>query len=140
MRLAKKLHPDLEADEAKKGEKNELMQKITEAYKKNDIITLLDIAAEHNCHDAEDFEEKDLEYFIILLKKQVKNLEREIAVFDNEEDETIYFAFCSGGKVNFSAIDAQKDLILAECGRVKEDLEKFSSEHSLRTFLRRIEF
>jgi hypothetical protein len=139
-RLAKKLHPDLEADETKKVEKNELMQRITEAYKKNDIITLLDISAQYDWHEAEDFEEKDLAYFIILLKKQVKNLEREIARFENEEDETIYFAFCSGGRVDYSAIDAQKDLILEECGRIKEDLELFSSEYSLRSFLRRIEF
>ena len=44
--LAKLLHPDLEVDEEKKLEKQELMKKVTIAYNNNDIFTLLKLEIE----------------------------------------------------------------------------------------------
>ena len=41
--LVKALHPDLEPDSAKKIEKAELMKKVTTAYEKNDLHTLLSL-------------------------------------------------------------------------------------------------
>lgn len=44
--LAKRIHPDLEPDEARKAEKHELMQQLTEARKQGDLYTLLRIRAQ----------------------------------------------------------------------------------------------
>ncbi len=45
--LVKAFHPDKELDESRKEEKNILMKRITEAYEKNDLFTLLKLEAEH---------------------------------------------------------------------------------------------
>jgi hypothetical protein len=41
-KLASAVHPDREADEARRTEKNELMQRINRAYATNDLLTLLE--------------------------------------------------------------------------------------------------
>jgi hypothetical protein len=41
-KLASAVHPDREADAARRAEKNELMQKINRAYATNDLLTLLE--------------------------------------------------------------------------------------------------
>lgn len=41
-KLASAVHPDREADEARRAEKNELMQRINRAYATNDLLTLLE--------------------------------------------------------------------------------------------------
>ena len=135
-KLAKKLHPDLEADEEKKREKTEQMQHITFCYKNGDVFELLRLAVEHDCTDFESFEAQDLEEITLLLKKQARALEKSLAHFETEEDATLYHAFCRGGKVDYGAIEEQKKMILFECGRVKADLEKFASESALRNYLR----
>ncbi len=68
--LAKILHPDLEHDDAKKQEKTELMHKITAAYEKNDIFTLLNLHIRY----AQDGENK----LDTIAEEQIKELEKVI--------------------------------------------------------------
>lgn len=134
--LAKKLHPDLEIDPIKKEEKNEIMQRVTIAYKKNDIFELLHIASMQDANLSLFQDKQTLANLILLLKNQVRELEFKHTSTENEEDETIFTAFCTDGKVDYKAIDAQKNFILKECENIKRDLEMFSSPENLRRYLR----
>lgn len=76
--LAKILHPDLEHDDAKKQEKTELMHKVTAAYEKNDIFTLLNLHiryAQDGENKLDTIAEEQIKFYILHLNEQIKELE-----------------------------------------------------------------
>lgn len=79
--LAKALHPDLELDPIKKLEKEELMKKLTTAYEKEDLFTLLSLEVEWMTTQAGEegiprqSSEEQLKTYNSLLKNQVSVLE-----------------------------------------------------------------
>lgn len=81
--LAKALHPDLEQDPLKKLEKEELMKKLTTAYEKEDLFTLLSLETEWMTAQAGEEEvqrrssEEQLKTYNSLLKNQISVLEAE---------------------------------------------------------------
>ena len=84
--LAKVLHPDLEQDPTIKVEKEQLMKRLTTAYKNDDLHTLLSIEMEwFNRTESDEREGKlpsdeQLKIFNSLLKDQVKELEFTLAM------------------------------------------------------------
>ena len=78
MELVKAFHPDREKDELEKGRKTLLMQKITEAYEKDDLFELLRLRLELLGTDLEHSNDEQLKYYVKLLKQQVAELENEI--------------------------------------------------------------
>lgn len=78
--LAKMLHPDLELDEIKKLEKEELMKKVTNAYHEKDLHTLLKLEIEIIHRETENLEhltDEKLKLLNAALKEQVDELEQE---------------------------------------------------------------
>jgi hypothetical protein len=79
--LARVLHPDLELDAARKGQKEVLMQELTVAYRNNDMHTLLRLEMEWIQHEEGNIErltDEKLAVYNQTLKEQVQNLEQEL--------------------------------------------------------------
>ncbi len=79
--LAKTLHPDLEQDESKKGEKEELMKRVTAAYQKKDLHTLLKIELEVLYSEERNIDKLSNEKIKIyneLLREQIEELQMQI--------------------------------------------------------------
>lgn len=80
--LAKVLHPDLERDPQRQVEKVQLMQQVTEAYRNNDIFTLLKLELEYLHRDEGDasrLTEEKVRIYVAVLAEQVELLRHECA-------------------------------------------------------------
>jgi len=77
-RLASKLHPDKESDEAKKAIKHELMQQLARARENKDVFTLLTLYHEHIDDDSFNFDAETLSAIESLLARKVSELNSEL--------------------------------------------------------------
>ncbi len=76
--LMKELHPDKESDDIKRLEKTSLVQEITEAYRNDDLFTLLSIQlAQLDTADNTNLSEDKVNYFNTMLLKQAQELEQQ---------------------------------------------------------------
>ncbi|WP_375559497.1 hypothetical protein ACE193_17405 [Bernardetia sp. OM2101] len=76
--LMKELHPDKEPDEIKQLEKTQLVQEITEAYRNDDLFTLLSIQlAQLDETDNTKLSEEKINYFNTMLLNQARELEEQ---------------------------------------------------------------
>ena len=76
--LMKELHPDKEPDEIKRLEKTALAQQITEAYRNDDLFTLLSIQLEQIDEvDNTKLSEDKVNYFNTMLLQQARELEEQ---------------------------------------------------------------
>jgi hypothetical protein len=76
--LMKELHPDKEIDEIKRLEKTTLVQYITEAYRNDDLFTLLSIKfTSLEGADNTNLSDEKVEYFNKMLIKQIQDLEEQ---------------------------------------------------------------
>ncbi len=78
LELVKAFHPDLEQEEGEKQRKTEVMQRVTQAYEQNDLLTLLQLQLEFEQIDQDHLEslaEDRLRHFIKILRRQVAELE-----------------------------------------------------------------
>ncbi|GAB3943492.1 J domain-containing protein [Spirosoma harenae] len=81
MDLVKAFHPDREPDEAEKVRKTEIMKRVTEAYEKSDLLSLLRLQLEFNRIDQQHLEtlaEDQLRYYNKILKQQADELGDEL--------------------------------------------------------------
>jgi len=79
--LARVLHPDFERDDERRQEKVQLMQELTEAYRQNDLHTLLRLEMEwieNEGGNVERLTEEKLEVYNEVLSGQVDGLERRL--------------------------------------------------------------
>jgi hypothetical protein len=79
--LARVLHPDFERDAERQREKVELMQELTEAYRQNDLHTLLRLEMqwiENESGNIDQLTEEKLGIYIEVLAGQVQGLERRL--------------------------------------------------------------
>lgn len=79
--LAKTFHPDLEPDNEKKKQKEELMKKLTVAYEKSDLYMLLSLELEWMNNSggiAKSHSDEQLKIYNLILKDQVEELQRDI--------------------------------------------------------------
>jgi hypothetical protein len=75
--LVKLLHPDREMDEAKKLEKTEAIQRVNEAYERNDLYALLNLQAEFLNKQGDELAlmpDKEFKYYLEVLKAQEQEL------------------------------------------------------------------
>jgi hypothetical protein len=80
-KLASAVHPDREADPARRAEKNELMQQINRAYATNDLLTLLDAQLRLELIDpdhASKISGERLKQFNRLLSEQLETVKAEL--------------------------------------------------------------
>ncbi len=78
--LVKAFHPDRETDESEKDRKTEIMQRVTEAYERNDVLALLRLQLELERIDQSHLEtlaETHLKYYNKILREQAQELEGE---------------------------------------------------------------
>jgi hypothetical protein len=79
--LVRLLHPDRESDEAKRAEKTEAIQRVNEAYERNDLYQLLTLQAEFLNKDGRELAlmpEKEFKYYLQVLKNQQADLEEQM--------------------------------------------------------------
>lgn len=78
--LAKAFHPDLEQEESKKIEKEDLMKQLTSAYESNDLHTLLRLEMEwiqKEEGNLEQLSDEKLRIYNEILKEQIAEIEKE---------------------------------------------------------------
>ncbi|MCX7123926.1 MAG: J domain-containing protein [Gammaproteobacteria bacterium] len=82
-KLAKVLHPDREQDPIERNRKNELMQRVNIAYKKKDLLSLLELQLEVEQIDQSSINsiaEDRLKHYNHVLEEQLAELDQEITV------------------------------------------------------------
>jgi hypothetical protein len=93
-KLASAVHPDRESDAARREEKNELMQRINQAYATNDLLSLFEIQIEIDQLDPEqigDLGTKRLRQYNRLLAEQLEQLRSKLQALEasaGADDET----------------------------------------------------
>lgn len=110
MRLMKKMHPDLERDEAKKKIKTEVTKKVTEAYKNKDFFSLLKLQIEHleeGDNDAEHLADDMLKRYNKILKRQLEEMKVRISEALYSNGSVIEDFFDKNGKFSTQKFNAQ---------------------------------
>jgi hypothetical protein len=80
-KLASALHPDREPDPQERDRKTRLMQRVNQAYQKNNLLQLLELQLEleHiDQHALNSMSEERLKHYNTILKEQVRELDQEI--------------------------------------------------------------
>ncbi|MGA0557104.1 hypothetical protein ACO2Q8_10660 [Larkinella sp. VNQ87] len=141
MDLVKTFHPDREPDEAEKQRKTEVMQRITEAYEKSDLLALLRLQLEFNRIDQDHLEtlaEEQLTYYNKILKQQTQELQSQLYTLQSQ------MAALSGKSVFFVSSPVQLEYSLKldtqELKRtiksLKSDLAAFQDSAVLKQWLK----
>jgi hypothetical protein len=84
-KLASAVHPDRESDAARREEKNELMQRINQAYAANDLLSLFEIQIEIDQLDPEqigDLGAQRLRHYNRLLAEQLEQLRSKLQALE----------------------------------------------------------
>ncbi|WP_080237361.1 hypothetical protein [Spirosoma rigui] len=92
MDLVKTFHPDREPDEDEKARKTTIMQRVTEAYEKGDLMGLLQLQLEYNRIDQARLErlaEDQLRYYNKILKQQADDLGQELYTLQRDLAEML---------------------------------------------------
>ena len=87
MDLVKAFHPDREPDEAEKERKTAIMQRVTAAYEKSDLMALFRLQLEFERIDQAHLEklaDTQLQYYNRILKEQVEELDQQLFQIENE--------------------------------------------------------
>lgn len=126
--LAKMLHPDLELDEIKKFEKEELMKKVTNAYHEKDLHTLLKLEIEIIHKESENLShltDEKLKFLNAALKEQVDELEEEKNMQKyNPKYENISDCMHYSEKRATVEIDIQINGLIIQQNEIKLDIEQ----------------
>ncbi|WP_028978853.1 J domain-containing protein [Sporocytophaga myxococcoides] len=94
--LIKIFHPDKEMDEAAKVEKEEISKEITEAYKKNDLLALLEFETSLLISDKtriREIADDKLKIYNEVLSEQKKDLENRLYILKSK-NEIVYKGMC----------------------------------------------
>lgn len=141
MDLVKAFHPDRVTDEAEKDRKTEIMQRVTEAYEKNDVLSLLRLQLEFERIDQSHIEsmaEDHLKYYNKILREQTKEL-------DEEYDNLMGQAQMISGQPTYMistpfglefAFDRQIKDFKKTIKSIKKDLIEFQSDEVMKAFLK----
>lgn len=141
MDLVKAFHPDREKDEEEKNRKTEIMQRVTEAYEKNDVLGLLRLQLEFERIDQSHIEslaEDHLKYYNKILREQTKELDDE---FDGLQTQ----AHLMSGKPKYIvsnpfglefAFDQQISEYKKTVKSIKKDLKAFQDDEVIKAFLK----
>ncbi|WP_338760905.1 hypothetical protein WAF17_14455 [Bernardetia sp. ABR2-2B] len=144
-RLAKDLHPDLEQDEKRKVEKNEVMRRLTEAYKNEDLYELLQIQFEYNADSSENYTdalpEEQLKVINETLLSQIKKLQedyKEMTVFG--EDAILYRQFCAPndpkGEMTGIKVNRHKEELVFELLDLKDEMQMVLNKEKFANYLK----
>ena len=89
-KLASALHPDRETDAAERVRKTELMQRVNQAYQKNDLLSLLQLQLEIEQIDQNALDgiaEERLRHYNKVLAGQLDELQQEVQIYEERFKE-----------------------------------------------------
>lgn len=141
--LSKLLHPDTELDPKLKVQKDEIMKKVTVAYKNKDLTTLLKLELEFVHKESKHLDkitEANLKIYISALKEQVKNLEQEMYMLraNPRFHEVAEFVSLPENAAIFSISKKAKN-IKAENNKVLAQISEFEKPHPKKPIIAFIE-
>lgn len=96
-KLTSELHPDREPDAVERARKTALMQRVTVAYKANDLLALLQLQleiAQIGQADLNSLKEEHIKQYNKILQAQLREIETEIAQYEHQAYMT------SGGRMH----------------------------------------
>jgi len=142
-KLASALHPDREPDALERERKTELMQRVNEAYNKNDLLQLLELQLEleHiDQHSISHLSEDRLKHYNKLLKEQVRELDEQIRHVESAFRYSYRidpFATLSPDKpLRMLAADVKE--IQANIRELEHDLVAFEDIKNVKRWLKRV--
>ncbi|HMX39539.1 MAG TPA: hypothetical protein PK971_04340 [Saprospiraceae bacterium] len=141
--LVKTFHPDRETDAAERKRKTEIMQRVTDAYERNDLLALLQLQLEFERIDQshlENLAEERLKHFNKVLRAQVKELEeqiweRQLAMADLLNMPP--FQIASTHQV-IMTLEKEIKSIKRNIKSIKQELQEFQSIDALKAWLRTV--
>jgi hypothetical protein len=140
-KLASALHPDREADPARRAERTALMQRVNIAYEAGDLLGLLTL--QHEVEglsgiDASRLPEERLDVFIRVLGEQLQTLRREITVIA----QFLADAVGEGGRVRWTARENEADFerhlreVRQELKHLEAEVAQASGRATMKDYLR----
>lgn len=141
-KLARALHPDRETDAAERARKTQMMQRVNQAYERNDLLALLGLQIEIEQIDTEHLAQVSdarLGHYNRVLKEQLAQLRIEIAGCTAPYRATLDTPF-GGGKLTVKSVEAQFERELRSAREVlaqlRQDLVAFRDPVQLRARLK----
>ena len=143
MDLVKAFHPDREPDEAEKTRKTGIMQRVTEAYEKSDLMGLFRLQLEFERIDQAHLEklaDSQLLYYNKILKQQADELDGQLAQIQHE-----FRAMTGGGMFGFStamgldyAISSDIKAVKADVKILRNDLKRLTDPAIMKAWLKTV--
>jgi hypothetical protein len=134
--LAKVLHPDLEKDPDERLRKEEIMKKLTIAYKENDLYSLLLLEKEW-MNSSEDrlnaMDEDHLKIYLEVFKDQIRELQRNEAALVYHRDYTFICSLADGpNRLKYWKPDEARKMLEARGRFLEEGLRDMEHSKELR--------
>jgi hypothetical protein len=141
MDLVKAFHPDREPDEAEKARKTEIMQRVTEAYEKSDLLALLRLQLEFNRIDQQHLEtlaDDRLRYYNKILKQQAEELDNELNGIQNQLASAMGQPFTMAGSVLGLEMSFNNDIrsLKRSIKATRKDIKDLSDPAILKAWLK----
>lgn len=142
-KLASALHPDREPDPLERERKTSLMQRVNQAYDRNDLLKLLELQLEleHiDQHAINQISEDRLKHYNKILKEQVAELDQEIRHVESH----LRFAYGLSPYIEVSPdtalLNLAREIIRREQGirDLKEEMPLFDDLGSLKRWLKEL--
>ena len=140
-KLASAVHPDRESDAARREEKNELMQRINQAYAANDLLSLFEIQIEIDQLDPEQIGNlgtQRLRHYNRLLAEQLEQLRGKLQALEasaGADDETDFEAGFDAQKLEMR-LRRQARGLRAEVTRQEQLLRVLADKAATRRWLK----
>ncbi|WP_375445049.1 hypothetical protein [uncultured Fibrella sp.] len=141
MDLVKAFHPDREPDETEKLRKTAIMQRVTAAYEKSDLMALFRLQLEFERIDQAHLEklaDMQLQYYNRILKQQVDELDGQLLQLENEMESMTgggIFGFSSAIGLDY-AINADIKSMKGAVKALKADLKTLNDAAYLKAWLK----
>ncbi|MFP4091792.1 MAG: hypothetical protein ACLFUB_19105 [Cyclobacteriaceae bacterium] len=139
MKLVRQFHPDRESDAQKQAEMTEKMQRITEAYKKDDFYELLRLEMELLQGIDERLDEltdEQLKLYNKLLREQEEELSQKLHALQYMPVLEPFAEYIRFKNFAIQAIDRDRNELKKRLKLMQNDVKMFASKENLRNFLR----
>jgi ATP-dependent Lon protease len=138
-RLVSNLHPDREPDAERRAKKNDLMQRVNQAYEANDLLTLLEVQLEIEQIDAEDLANASAERLLQYNKVLTEQL-REIKDELTAAEDSFRIEFAIEDRINphrlLDHIERMAQTAGLEKQALQRDLAMLSNRQMVKEWLR----
>ncbi|MBN3786791.1 J domain-containing protein [Burkholderia sp. Ac-20353] len=142
-KLASALHPDREPDPLERERKTSLMQRVNQAYDKNDLLKLLELQLEleHiDQHAINQISEDRLKHYNKILKEQVAELDQEILHVESNFRHAYGFSPYVGVSPDTVLLNLAREIVglQQDIRNLKEEMPLFNDVGSLKLWLKEL--